>query len=92
MAKKRAAKAGEKKHMDAVAQLGCLICRMPAQIHHIYGLAFGSKSNFRVAPLCHLHHHMGPFGHCVHMGIRTFEKNYMTEAAMLEQVKLELKG
>ena len=75
----------ESEHMSAVAALGCLICHSPAQVHHVHGHAFGSKSNWRVVPLCHLHHHMGPFGHCVHMGTKTFEENYMSEAEMLKR-------
>ena len=73
----------ESEHMSAVAELGCLICHSPAQIHHVHGHAFGSKSNWRVVPLCHLHHHQGAYGECVHMGTKTFEANYMTQAAML---------
>ena len=87
--KKRATKA-ERDHMDAVAALGCLICKMPAQIHHVHGHAFGSKSNWRVVPLCYPHHHGGAFGHCVHMGTKTFEANYMTQAAMLAEVNRRL--
>ncbi len=90
MSRKAANTAKEKLHMQRVAELGCLICRMPAQIHHIYGFKFGTKSNWRVAPLCDRHHNGGQFGHCVHMGTRTFEANYMTEAKMLEMVNEEL--
>ena len=87
---KKPATRQEKQHMGEVAALGCLICGSPAQVHHVHGHAFGSKSNWRVAPLCSQHHHMGPFGHCVHMGAKTFEQNYMTEARMLEIVNERL--
>ena len=88
---KKAPTKPEREHMGRVAELGCLICQMPAQVHHIHGHAFGSKSNWRVAPLCYRHHHMGAFGHCVHMGTKTFEANYMTQAAMLAEVDRRLK-
>ena len=87
---KKPATAAEKRHMGKVAEMGCLICQAPAQVHHVHGHAFGSKSNWRVVPLCYLHHHMGPFGHCVHMGTKTFEKNYMTQEAMLAIVNERL--
>ena len=96
--KKKPTKA-ESDHMGRVADLGCMAnavglntgrCGMPAQVHHIHGFAFGSKSNWRVAPLCSRHHNDGEFGHCVHMGTRTFEENYMTEAKMLEIVNQRL--
>lgn len=89
MSKKPATKA-ERDYMGRVAELGCLICQMPAQVHHIHGHAFGSKSNFRCAPLCYLHHHMGAFGHCVHNGTKTFEENYITQADMLKEVNRRL--
>jgi hypothetical protein len=87
---KKAATRLERDHMGRVAELGCLICRRPAHVHHVYGLKFGVKSNWRVAPLCPEHHLQGAFGHCVHNGIETFEANYMTEAKMLEMVNKEL--
>ena len=89
MSKKRATKA-EREHMGRVAALNCLICRMPAQVHHVRGHAFGSKDNFRVIPLCDRHHNGGEFGECVHNGTRTFEVKYMTQAEMLKMVNKEL--
>jgi hypothetical protein len=94
--KKKAATAAEKRHMDAVAAIGCIVCKnmgiddTPACLHHIHGHAFGSRSNWRVAPICPYHHQDAPFGHCIHNGTQTFEANYMTEAQMLEQVNQEL--
>jgi hypothetical protein len=87
---KKAATADEKRHMGRVAELGCLICRMPAQIHHVRGHMFGMKDNYRCVPLCDRHHNGGEFGHCVHNGTRTFELNYMTQAEMLRRVNQEL--
>lgn len=54
-----------KSYNDAIAQLGCVICRrdtgqiVPADLHHI---AEGSsqRSEFMKAPLCKEHHQNGP--------------------------------
>ena len=83
--KKRATKV-EQDHMDAVRALGCLICGRYAQIHHVTGHAYGSRSNLRVLPLCADHHQNNAYGHALHNGTKTFESNYGTQAEMLEQV------
>lgn len=47
----------ERRHMDLVASIGCVICRrlygcyVPPEIHHI-AEGSGLRSNFAVAPLC----------------------------------------
>lgn len=57
--------AAAKRHMTAVAELGCLICRSrgqqqstPTELHHI-ALGTGERSDFAVAPLCVEHHRGG---------------------------------
>lgn len=62
MAKPSASKA-EKEHMDAVAQLGCIVhlCGGPATIHHCGTHMGGGRCHFCVLPLCH-YHHQGPEG------------------------------
>ena len=92
MAKKPAATKAEQDHMDAVRELGCLICRRYAQIHHVTGHAYGSRSNLRVLPLCADHHQNLGYGHALHNGTKQFEANYKTQAEMLEQVNRELEG
>ena len=84
MPKKRATKA-EREHMDAVAALGCIICKMPAHVHHL-PVQGGQKDNFRVIPLCPLHHTHGNVGVAVHSGRKSFEKNYDTENELLIRV------
>ena len=49
----------ERKHMDKVAQLGCIVCcnlgydDTPAEIHHIgNGTMSKRASNYEVIPLC----------------------------------------
>ena len=88
---KKAATKAEKDHMDAVRELGCLICGRYAQIHHVTGHAYGSRSNMRVVSLCADHHQNNAFGHALHNGTKTFEANYMTQAAMLAEVDRRLK-
>lgn len=51
--------AAEKRHMARVAELGCLVCKMPATIHHVTASIHGgrlTRSNKRVVPLCPRHH------------------------------------
>lgn len=53
--------AAESRHMEAVAALGCVICRRlgfgysPAQLHHV-AEGSGLRSNFAVVGLCPEHH------------------------------------
>ncbi len=48
----------EKKYMDTVASLGCIVCGSPAQLHHIRQFAGMAQraSNWLVVPLCKYHH------------------------------------
>jgi len=72
----------EKKHMSAVAELGCLVCRRmgylntPAEIHHKRaGTGAGSRASYlNVIPLCP-EHHRGNTG--LHgLGSKGFVKHY----------------
>ena len=60
---KRPAKAAERRHMAWVAEQGCIVCRRPAQVHHITEMGHGriTKDNFLVVGLC-LDHHTGQHG------------------------------
>jgi|TARA_R110002051_G_scaffold100647_1_gene171031 hypothetical protein len=76
----------EREHMDLVAQLGCFICRSPANLHHIRpkGTGIGRRSShMEVIPLCY-EHHQGKFS--VHGSPKKFKAEYGTEKEMLEQV------
>jgi hypothetical protein len=50
----------ERRHMNRVAALGCLVCGGEAELHHVTGYAdrMGRlpRSNERITPLCPLHH------------------------------------
>jgi len=84
----------EKRHLSAVAALGCCICRRmgfmdtPAEIHHIrYGTGKGQRaSDFDTLPLCP-EHHRGKTG--LHgLGSKGFVTHYgVTEHELLEEVQ-----
>lgn len=57
---KRPSTKAEKAHMARVAGFPCLVCRMPATVHHVTAKSERrgrySRSNKRVVPLCPAHH------------------------------------
>jgi hypothetical protein len=89
---KRAATKEEQAHMDAVRELGCLICERPAAIHHTRcGQGAGQRaSHFSVLPLCADHHQNGGHGVAFHAGKKTWQERYGTEQELLERVKEKL--
>ena len=62
--KGRTPTADEKKWMDDVASLGCIVCRReghgetPAEIHHLDGKT-KVGAHFHIIPLCYFHHRQG---------------------------------
>lgn len=77
----------DRKYLDRVASLGCIICGAPACIHHIReGQGMSQRASDRdVLPLCH-NHHQGKEG--IHtLGTRTWQKKFGTELELLERVK-----
>ena len=81
-----------RERFDALSELGCAICGMPPQIHHLIGTKWrgmGQKSDDRnTIPLC-LHHHTGAEG--VHtIGKKTWEAKYGTQEELLEQTEAKL--
>ena len=92
MSKKPATKA-EKAHYQRVVELGCIICKMPPQIHHIRnGMGIGQRNLFdKVLPLCHIHHTNGGYGIAFHAGKIEWQKKFGTEQKLLEKVQLLLK-
>jgi hypothetical protein len=70
--------AKEKRHMGRVAALGCLICKQPANVHHIRTERI--KNHFLTIPLCR-EHHQGDFS--IHMDKRQFENIYGSELYLL---------
>jgi len=86
----------ERKHMNAVAELGCVVCLRihgphdpgPVELHHPRRLAggWGRSSHMDVLPLC-VEHHRGATG--LHgLGTKGFSKHYgYDEADLLKDVR-----
>lgn len=76
----------EKAHMDKVAALGCVICKLPAEIHHVKDKTNRNRDHFRILPLCPHHHRKGGSGVAYHSGKIQWEKNFATQSELLAQV------
>jgi hypothetical protein len=81
----------ERQHLSRVAELGCIICRRPAEIHHIRaGVGMGKRSShFNVIGLCP-EHHRGidhPNTPSIHLDKANFIRLYGTEAELLARVQ-----
>jgi Recombination enhancement, RecA-dependent nuclease len=92
-----------RKHLEKVASLGCIVCRnlglgeTPANAHHINCKGMAMKSDdFETIPLCSGHHQYADGtakfqGHiAVHKSLEKFEERYGTERELLEQTLIEL--
>ena len=83
---KKAATKAEKRHMDRVAALGCIICSMPATIHHCGTYMGGGRDHMKTIGLC-WEHHLGTEGiDGKHMGKRSWEAKYGSEEYLLGRV------
>ena len=81
----------EQQWLNRVAELGCTICKRPAEIHHIGNGTMGKRaSNFEVIPLCSEHHRTGGHGVAVHAGRKTWEAIYGTERELLQKTQAQL--
>jgi len=78
--------AAEKRHLDRVSALGCIICGdHPAAIHHprmVCGMSQRAP-HWLAIPLCAYHHQHGGYSEAIHNGQFEFEKKYGTEADLL---------
>ena len=77
----------EQDYMSRVADLGCICCGQPAELHHPRrhtGLGLRS-SNYDVIPLCPNHHRLGKVS--IHLGKAQFERTFGTEKDLLKKVK-----
>jgi hypothetical protein len=79
----------EREHMGRVKSLGCILCRHPAEVHHMTIGAWALRaSHFETMPLCLFHHRTGPKGHAVHNCTPLFEANYKaTEQELLDRTR-----
>jgi len=74
--------AAQKRRFDLIAGYGCVVCRMPANIHHIRtGQGMSQKDHDKVIPLCY-RHHQGEFGY--HKNRVDFEAENGTELELLD--------
>ena len=74
----------EKAYIGRVADLGCIVCQSPAQVHHIregQGMA-QRASNYLVIPLCQ-EHHTGSLS--IHASPRQFKAIYGDELHLLAE-------
>lgn len=88
----------EKVWMNAIANLGCIVCRLhlsvftPPEIHHIDG-SRKIGSHFKTIPLCARHHRIGsthsnPLWISLHgNGRKVFAREYDTELVLLEKCR-----
>ena len=82
----------QKEYQNRVAELGCLICGRPAELHHTrYGVGMGQRGK-EIVPLCPYHHRQGPFGEAIHNGYYTFAANHLTEVELIEKRDKLLRG
>jgi len=72
-------------HMGRVAELGCCVCRRPAEVHHCrtFAKGWGKATDFHTIPLCPEHHRLGKCGVAIHAGIQTWQGLYGTEEHFL---------
>ena len=77
----------EKRHLSRIADMGCLICGAPAEIHHLRTVCGMSQraNNYLTIGLCPEHHRQGAFGHAIHNGYQEFSKNYGSEGDLLAE-------
>ena len=78
----------DQKYLDLVASLGCIICKRPAEIHHIRaGMGIAQRNNNRrVLPLCPDHHRNGGHGVAIHAGRASWENKFGTEHMLWDRL------
>lgn len=82
----------DNKHLDLVASLCCVACRMigyedtPAEIHHIRTNMGMSQRNdhHHAIPLCPYHHRTGH--NAIHKSKELFENDFATEQELLDLI------
>jgi len=76
----------QRERWGRIASLGCIVCGLPAQIHHCETSMGCRKNHDKVIPLCEMHHVGHGYGVSLHDGKAEFEARHGTEAALLEKV------
>ena len=92
--------ADEKRFMQKVAEMGCIICSIhldvysPAMVHHISGRT-KKDCHYSILPLCFEHHQSGVNTDRFvsrHPWKTEFEKRYGSEMELLDKVNELIKG
>ena len=68
--------------MDRVAEMGCIICGAPAQLHH-WRVGNERRNDLYILPLCQ-HHHTGEQG--IHGGVKSWEMAYGDQRHLFAKV------
>ena len=89
---KRKATAAEREYMGRVVELGCVICQMPCEYHHITtGIGMGQRAgHYDGFGLCPPHHRTGNYGVAIHAGKKKWEELYGSEMDWVTTVKNRL--
>lgn len=78
--RRKAPTAPEMRHLQRVAEMGCLVCRSPSTVHHVTsdGMKRLTRTHTRVVPLCPRHHMIqwGPRESVEALGHAGFEATY----------------
>ena len=69
--------------MSRVAELGCIVCGSPAQIHH-WRENNERRNDLFIIPLCLFHHTEGT--EAIHNGLHNFEMAYGTQRQLFSKV------
>ncbi len=72
-------------HMSRVAGLGCLICEMPAEVHHCFTSMGCKKDDFKTIPLCPKHHRTGGYGVAFHEGKHVWQDLHGSEMELFDK-------
>jgi len=87
----------ERRHLRAVASLGCIVCRnrnfgvTPLELTAIHHTRFSvgaaqRSSHYLALPLCAAHHQTGGYGVAFHAGQGVWEAKFGSELVLLIQV------
>ncbi len=82
------ATAAQRRRMGLVAELGCVICKSPAIIHHVGTHMGGGRNHDKIIPLCPRHHQYGGEGVSIHDNKTAWERVHGKEADLLNLVNL----
>jgi hypothetical protein len=86
MAKDKTATPAQKRRMARIQEHGCVICGMPAIIHHCHTYMGGGRDHDKVIPICPEHHTNGGLGIALHAGRVRWERTFGTEDFFLKQI------